>query len=416
MKAGKLVTTLLFALWGLLFLNACGIFDSGANPTPTPTPGAMTVAEAEAKVHQADIILKRLQAAADAPKASPDEILKLQNQATQLRQKAMVARHTADKMREQSRSAGLNPDSKESAPKTYEATEQADKAGEAAASAQRKVEEAKSRGVVSSDDIARANDALSQAKKDLENAKNPAVVSSPIASPETSPARAGETDFLLTIMFLFLLTTVPLLIVIFLLYRSSNKKRNQLEEVLRDRIRSLKQQQTDLGTKIDRIVADDSSRSPQISALTNRVIKVEGDVGALRTSVEKLSETPDQSGTSAADDDGRIRFPMPAEEFLSRMQGNLVYIRRDYPSILLIEDSENGAIALFRDSDAPRGMAYAVPKLSRFNTKQQYHTHYQEYFDCNPPFSGAVTILRAALVEAVDGGWELRERGELRVT
>lgn len=414
MKAGKLVTALLLALWCVLFLNACDPSEGGVNSNSTSTPPAMTVADAEARVQKAESDLKRLQAAGEAPKASPDEIRELENKANQLRQDAAAARQAAQTMREQSQRTGHDPDSQQDSPKTYAAIQKADKAAGLAADAQKKLADVKSRGV-SQDEIARANEALNQAKKDLENTKHPSGASSPVASPEASPAPDGESHFLLTIMLWFLLTTVPLLIAICLLYRSSNKKRSQLEEVLRDRIRSLKQQQTELGTKIDRIVADDANRHPQISALANRVNRVEGEVGALQTSIDKLSETRERSGSNAAADDGRIVFPMPAEEFLSRMKGNVLYIRRDYPSTLLIEDPDNGAIALIRDSDAPRGMSYMVPKLSRFNTKQEYHTHYQEYFDCNAPYSGAVTIMKTALVEAVDGGWELRERGQLRV-
>jgi hypothetical protein len=53
--------------------------------------------------------------------------------------------------------------------------------------------------------------------------------------------------------------------------------------------------------------------------------------------------------------------------------------------------------------------------VTQFQTKQEFHSYYERYYECQRPSAGDVWIIDPAVVSTVPGGWELREKGVLEV-
>jgi hypothetical protein len=416
MKAGKRISTLLLSLYCVLLLNACSYFGSGDSATPTPSPSTMTVAQAEAKLRQAEQNLDRLKAAAEA-KAVPSEIQKLQARADNLRKAANDSKRHSDALRQQTHDSGKNPDDAIDSPKTYKAAQDAKAAAASADEAEKELVDAKSGGTVSQDVIAKAQQAITQASKDLDDAKQrtQANASSPSASPL---ADIDETRSILLTLLPFLLTTVPLLVFMGLLHRRMIRKLERTEDVLAGHLSQLNTEQANLAGNVRSIIVKSLKESPEISALETTLKGFDTSLTEIHRVVSRQDDRGGSSGDPVPETEATavvLSFPMSAEDYLDRMQGKLLYVKHDYPNSMLIEDSENGEFALVSDGGAHSGLRYLVPKLSRFPTKQDYYTVYHMYFECNPPFSGAVTIIEPALVDVVEGGWQLNAKGHLRV-
>lgn len=105
-------------------------------------------------------------------------------------------------------------------------------------------------------------------------------------------------------------------------------------------------------------------------------------------------------------------FPCRAVECLSKGKSN-TQLTLDYENDLLVE-AKDGEFVLI-----PRGGAanepIIVPKLTDFTNKQEFYEYYQDYYHCENPSAGDVTIIHPAVVDHVEGGWKLREAGLLEV-
>ena len=66
------------------------------------------------------------------------------------------------------------------------------------------------------------------------------------------------------------------------------------------------------------------------------------------------------------------------------------------------------------DSDGRDGLLM-VPRVGQFQTRQDFHTYFGKYYDCQYPTAGDVWIVSPAIVSTVPGGWQLREKGVLEV-
>jgi len=93
-------------------------------------------------------------------------------------------------------------------------------------------------------------------------------------------------------------------------------------------------------------------------------------------------------------------------------------VRPDFQNGILVNDPEGkGELMLIRDSrlaDDAQPL-FVVPRATHFQTKQDFHTYYEKYYDCARPSAGDVWILGPAIVEKVTGGWRLREKGMLEI-
>lgn len=110
-------------------------------------------------------------------------------------------------------------------------------------------------------------------------------------------------------------------------------------------------------------------------------------------------------------------FPVSAGDYLGRMDRFANVVRPDFQNGILVNDPEGkGELMLIRDSRlADEAPLFVVPRATQFQTKQDFYTYYEKYYDCVRPTAGDVWILGPAVVEKVTGGWRLREKGMLEI-
>jgi hypothetical protein len=111
-------------------------------------------------------------------------------------------------------------------------------------------------------------------------------------------------------------------------------------------------------------------------------------------------------------------FPVSAGDYLGKMNRCANIVRPDFQNGILVNDPEGkGELMLIRDSrvaDEAQPL-FVVPRATHFQTKQDFYTYYEKYYDCVRPTAGDVWILGPAVVEKVTGGWRLREKGMLEI-
>jgi hypothetical protein len=110
-------------------------------------------------------------------------------------------------------------------------------------------------------------------------------------------------------------------------------------------------------------------------------------------------------------------FPVSAVDYLDKMTRFANVVRPDFQNGILVNDPDGtGELVVIRDSrrDDTR-MLFLVPRHAQFQTKQDFYTYYEKYYDCARPSAGDVWIIGPAMVEKVSGGWQLREKGLLEI-
>jgi hypothetical protein len=109
-------------------------------------------------------------------------------------------------------------------------------------------------------------------------------------------------------------------------------------------------------------------------------------------------------------------FPVSAVDYLGKMNRFANVVRPDFQNGILVNDPDGtGELVLIRDSRDDTQPLFVVPSLTQFQTKQDFYTYYQKYYDCARPSAGDVWIVGPAVVERVEGGWQLREKGMLEI-
>lgn len=111
-------------------------------------------------------------------------------------------------------------------------------------------------------------------------------------------------------------------------------------------------------------------------------------------------------------------FPVSAVDYLGKMTRFANVVKPDFQNGILVTDPEGtGELLLIRDSRLPDETQplFVVPRHAQFQTKQDFHTYYEKYYDCVRPSAGDVWIIDPAVVERVSGGWQLREKGVLEI-
>jgi len=111
-------------------------------------------------------------------------------------------------------------------------------------------------------------------------------------------------------------------------------------------------------------------------------------------------------------------FPISIGDYLSKMQRSSNIVRPDFQNDILVSDpGGTGELVLIRDaaiSDELQPL-FVVPRVTQFQTKQDFYTYYQKYYECARPAAGDIWIIDPAVVSRVSGGWQLREKGVLEV-
>ena len=109
-------------------------------------------------------------------------------------------------------------------------------------------------------------------------------------------------------------------------------------------------------------------------------------------------------------------FPVSAVDYLGKMNRFANVVRPDFQNGILVNDPDgDGELVLIRDSRDDTQPFFVVPRATQFQTKQDFYTYYQKYYDCARPSAGDVWIIGPAVVERVAGGWQLREKGMLEI-
>ncbi|HEY0764816.1 MAG TPA: hypothetical protein VGD61_20730 [Pyrinomonadaceae bacterium] len=111
-------------------------------------------------------------------------------------------------------------------------------------------------------------------------------------------------------------------------------------------------------------------------------------------------------------------FPISTGDYLNKMQRSSNIVRPDFQNDILVSDpGGTGELVLIRDTTIPDDLQplFVIPRYTQFQTKQDFYTYYQKYYECDRPTAGDVWIIDPAVVSRVSGGWQLREKGVLEV-
>lgn len=435
MKVAHITTVSRAALCGLLLLtfSACNVLpsnDAANTASTTPAPGAtskprLTEAEARTKLDEARKALEDAQ-------AKTRGIEKLKATATTLRAKANEARKDADAKRALTEGQGKDPENPDQSPVTYKAIQAWRKADGEAVDAQRKVEELEDGVTTARGKVASAEQALRDAQQGGQPAasSSPAAGATPVGQPADAPAAGDNTSGWLPLLLGALtLLTIANGVLGFMLYK---KVRGRVERVryhqevakgdLNALTNDLRGWHHALSEKVNALPS-----AGKLAALQTTVDKLENLVRQTAGTVETIRQTP-RGGPGPNDyagDDGAavaaarrnvIEFPITAENYFDRVRGDLVPVRHDDLRRMLVRaDDGEGTMYLVNDGSAGN-MSHVVPQLKRFTKRAEYDTHYSDYFELPNPAGGEITIIRPAVVfRDPSGGWQLHQRGELKV-
>jgi Flp pilus assembly protein TadD len=106
-------------------------------------------------------------------------------------------------------------------------------------------------------------------------------------------------------------------------------------------------------------------------------------------------------------------FPCTVAAYLEKLPHSTVKVRFDSETGLVQESASGECYLLPIARDA--ALSIVIPKSTSLHSKQDYYNSYYELFNCENPAAGEVTINSPAIVEAVEGGWQLREAGLLDI-
>lgn len=106
-------------------------------------------------------------------------------------------------------------------------------------------------------------------------------------------------------------------------------------------------------------------------------------------------------------------FPCSVAAYLEKLPPSAVTVRFDAESGLVQQSIGGGCylVPVARDS----ALSMVIPKSESLSSKQDYYNSYYELFNCENPAVGEVMIQSAALVEVVEGGWQVREAGLIEI-
>jgi tetratricopeptide (TPR) repeat protein/predicted amidophosphoribosyltransferase len=107
-------------------------------------------------------------------------------------------------------------------------------------------------------------------------------------------------------------------------------------------------------------------------------------------------------------------FPCSVSAYLEKLPRSALLVRFQPEKSLLTEAKagEYFLIPLARESS----LSIVIPGSTNLRSKQDYYNSYYELFNCENPVAGEVMIVGPAVVEAVEGGWQLKETGFIEIT
>jgi hypothetical protein len=182
--------------------------------------------------------------------------------------------------------------------------------------------------------------------------------------------------------------------------------REAQKEIL-DKLSSLSSAQTDTNTRLHEV-------HTEIRTLARLVRETSPSRGDGR-SYASIAASYSYNEPSLPKDEPE--FPVSAVDYLDKMTRFANVVRPDFQNGILVNDPDGtGELVVIRDSRQDDGrLLFLVPRHAQFQTKQDFYTYYEKYYDCARPAGGDVWIIGPAMVEKVTGGWQLREKGLLEI-
>lgn len=180
---------------------------------------------------------------------------------------------------------------------------------------------------------------------------------------------------------------------------------------------SLRNRQDGFSKQAEGLAASNADLFARLAELSAEIGAVDGRVRGLKTAPAAMTERSDGDGRRMPPPPPEPpAFPISADAYLRKMQRHATVVKPDFQNGILVADSENnGELVLVQDTSISHDTLFVVPRAAQFQMKQDFYTYYERYYECERPASGTVWIVDPAVVERVQGGWELREKGVLEV-
>lgn len=106
-------------------------------------------------------------------------------------------------------------------------------------------------------------------------------------------------------------------------------------------------------------------------------------------------------------------FPCSVAAYLEKLPRSAFAVRFQ-PAKSQLTEAKTGEyflIPLARESS----LSIVIPRSIKLGSKQDYYNSYYELFNCENPVAGEVVILTPAIVETIEGGWQLKETGFIEI-
>ena len=249
----------------------------------------------------------------------------------------------------------------------------------------------------------------------------------PAESPVKTEPPNGDPWWWDVLMFSAKIIGVLLVLVLFasivnyLWNRSWKTLESKVGRLVKAHVTAARDEQTDYTPKF-------ASLSSSQAEISSRLIELDTEVRSLARLVRELlaikrsDGNPSyggfnyQSHVQEASPKDEPEFPVSAVDYLGKMNRFANVVKPDFLNGILVNDPDgDGELVLIRDSRDDTQPLFVVPRATQFQTKQDFYTYYQKYYECLRPSSGDVWIIGPAVVEKVAGGWQLREKGMLEV-
>lgn len=390
MKAGKNCRLPLLILFCALSLSGCA-FIAGGDDSQSQEAQTDNVKKAEAELKVAKT---RFEQAEETAKKATDGVVAAVEEEGKAREKAEAARADTIKL-------GKNPDDPDDAPKTTAAIK-------AHKEAEKKVDDARKGETDAKGGVQVAKDKVDEATRKLAAVQNPDT---------------GLLPWWLSYILLGIVGVAALAAIGYVLSRAMTASREQRQlafnSVTAGQEGSAKRLENligELGRKTD---AHFSQQSREVGAVNERITTLRQEFEMLRRTLGTGVASPPPSGSyqgAVAEIKEQPAFPVSAVEYLNREGRNATRVKSDSLNGILVKDTDGaGEMVVVEDYSSSFSQLYAVPTAGSFRTKSDFHVYYEKYYECHRPAGGEVWINRPATVNRVDGGWELRDKGELEV-
>lgn len=260
----------------------------------------------------------------------------------------------------------------------------------------------------------------------LKSAESPQSGSS-IPKGDLANTETGENSWLWNTAMLALKIAAGVIVVIllaatisYLWKRSWRTVESNVAQLLKGHLAATREAQTDYAPKLSSLSSAQSEMSSRLNDLDNEVRSLARLVRESLATRRNDHNPPYggnfnyQSHIESVSPKDEPEFPVSAVDYLGKMNRFANVVRPDFQNGILVNDPDgDGELVLIRDSrdDA----LFVVPRATQFQTKQDFYTYYQKYYDCVRPSAGDVWIIGPAVVEKVSGGWQLREKGMLEI-